>query len=194
MISQAAVRICAAALLFVAQMCDALAGCLESCFERFGSCCIAKTFPLGCYMRRTALVFLGFCFLVGCNTSKVAKGTLSGTVTYKGQPVNGGSLLLYTPAGAEAAAPIPLGQDGTFKAADVAAGDYKVVIQPSEGYKGPPTQGMSPEMMAKMKANPDFNQPATIKIPDKYKKIETSDLTLTVNKGGETKVNLELKD
>jgi hypothetical protein len=145
-------------------------------------------------MRRIATLLVGVLVLAGCNVSNAPKGTLSGTIAYKGQPVNGGALQLISTSGGADSAPIPIAQDGTFKAADVPAGDYKVVVQPSEGSKGPPTQGMSPEMLAKMKANPDFNQPATIRIPDKYKSKETTDLTLTVKKSGETKVTLELKD
>jgi hypothetical protein len=145
-------------------------------------------------MRRIAIVVVVAFVAVGCNVSKLPKGTLSGSITYKGQPVNGGTLQLISTSGGSEAAPIPIAQDGTFKAADVPAGDYKAVVQPSEGYKGPPAKGMSPEMQAKMKGNSDFNQTGTIPIPEKYKKPETTDLTLTVNKSGETKVNLELKD
>jgi hypothetical protein len=147
----------------------------------------------GCFMKRFAIVALGLLLAVGCNSSKVSKATLSGAIAYKGQAVNGGALrLISTSGGTEVV--IPLAQDGTFRSADVPAGDYKVVVEPSEGFKGPPAKGMTPEMQAKMKANPDFNQAGTIPIPEKYKKKETSDLTITVNKSGETKVNLELKD
>ena len=141
-------------------------------------------------MRKTAIVLIGILVLTGCNTSKAAKGTLSGTVTYKGQAVNGGSLFLYDSSGQEVAT-IPLDQQGIFRSSDVPAGDFKVVIEPSPGFTGPSAKGLSPAMQEK--ANQQ-NQPATIRIPDKYKKAETSDLTLTVAKSGETKVTLEFKD
>lgn len=141
-------------------------------------------------MRRLALILISLSFLVGCSTSKVPKTALSGTLTYKGRPVNGGALVLFS-SGNEVL--IPLEQDGTFRSTNIPAGDYKVMIEPSEGITGPPTEGMSPKMKEKFK-NVNMSQPPTIPIPEKYKRRETTDLTVTVNNSGETKVNLELKD
>jgi hypothetical protein len=143
-------------------------------------------------MRRLSIGLFGVMLLIGCNTSKVQKGTLSGTVTYKGQAVNGGALRLFNSSGSDAAT-IPLNQDGTFRSSDVPAGEYKVVIEPSAGSSGPPAQNLSPEMKERLqKAN--MSQPATIPIPEKCKKLETTNLSISVNKSGETKVTLELTD
>jgi hypothetical protein len=144
-------------------------------------------------MRRISILLVCLAVMAGCNPSQGAKGTLSGNVTYKGHAVNGGSLNLISVSSPGIELPIALGQDGSFRSADVPAGDYKVVIEPSAGVKGPPNQGLPPEMKERLeKAN--MSQPPTIPIPEKYKKGETTDLTLTVKSGGETKVNLELKD
>jgi hypothetical protein len=137
-----------------------------------------------------AMILIPLIIMAGCNTQKVPKGGISGTLTYKGRPVNGGAMVLFTSSDEVT---VPLDQDGTFRSSDIPAGEYKVVIEPSEGIAGPPGENMPAKMKEKLK-NANMSQPATIPIPEKYKKKETTDLTLTINKKGETKVNLELKD
>jgi hypothetical protein len=137
-----------------------------------------------------AMILIPLSLLVGCHTSKVSKSAVSGTLTYKGRPVNGGAIVLFS-SGSEVT--VPLDQDGRFRSADIPVGDYKVVIEPSEGIVGPPGENMPAKMKEKLK-NANMSQPPTIPIPEKYKNKETTDLTLTINKNGETNVNLELKD
>jgi hypothetical protein len=148
-----------------------------------------------CSMRRIVTVSVVLLLLVGCGKSRNPSGTLSGKVTYKGQPVNGATLLLYpTAAGQGAEFPIPVAQDGTFRTSDVPLGNYKVVVQPSAGDPGPSTKGMTPDQIAKMKEKIDsLKTPATIPIPDKYKQKEKTDLTVNVT-GGSQQWDPELKD
>jgi hypothetical protein len=145
-------------------------------------------------MRSVLTVSLGLLLLTGCGPS-IVKGVVSGTVTYKSQPVNGATLFLYpTTAGKGSEMTIPVDQEGTFHASDVPAGDYKVVVEPSKGNPGPKTKGMTKEQLAQQKELLDsLKQPPTIKIPQKYTKQETTDLKMTVGAGEQT-VPLELHD
>jgi hypothetical protein len=146
-------------------------------------------------MQRLIAVSIGLLLLAGCGSSRAPSGWVSGTITYKGQPVNGAALLLYPTSGALGAeVTIPVTQEGTFRAADVPLGEYKIVVQPNPGDPGPSTKGMTPEQLAKMKDQLDkMKTPATITIPEKYKTKDKTDLTVTVTRG-EVKLPLELKD
>ncbi len=143
-------------------------------------------------MCRIVPVSIALLLLAGCS-STIPKGGVSGSVTYKNQPVNGGSLMLYpTTAGQGTEFAIPVTQEGTFKS-EVPVGEYKVVVQPNQGFSLN-TKGMTPEQLAKMKDQIDASKvPATIHIPPKYTKKETTTATMTVGKGEQT-VNLELTD
>jgi hypothetical protein len=145
-------------------------------------------------MRSVLAVSLGLLLLTGCGP-RIVKGVVSGTVTYKGQAVNDATLFLYpTTAGQGSEMTIPVDREGAFRASDVPAGDYKVVVQPSKANNGPSTKGMKPEQLAQMKEQLEsMKVPATIKIPTKYTKQETSDLKMTVGAGEQT-VPLELHD
>jgi hypothetical protein len=134
-------------------------------------------------MRRSAAVCLVLLLLAGCSGSKTVKTTLAGKLTYKDAPVNNASLNLYPAAGGEAII-IPVDKEGNFRAADVPAGDYKVVVQGSPGSPGPDTKGMTKEQIDKMKDQIDkMKSDPTIPFPDKYKKKESTTLSVTVSKG-----------
>jgi hypothetical protein len=145
-------------------------------------------------MRRVLTVSVGLLLLMGCGTT-IPKGAVSGKVMYNSQPVNGATLFLYpTNTGQGLEMTIPVDQEGAFRASDVPTGEYKVVVQPTKGNNGPSTKGMKPEQIAQMKEQIEsMKVPATIKIPAKYTKQETSDLKMTVGKGDQT-VPLELHD
>jgi hypothetical protein len=143
-------------------------------------------------MRRIIAVSIGLLLLLGCG-GKEGKSTLSGVITYNEKPLNGATLLLFSP-GSKDGIPIPVAQDGTFRSADVPQGEYKVVVHGAIGSPGPSTKGMTPEQKEKMKAQLDqMKQEPTIPFPNKYKTREKTDLTCTVGKG-ETKVEWQLKD
>ncbi len=144
-------------------------------------------------MRRIVPVLLVALLLAGCGPKRKASGTVTGTITYQGKPVNGAALLLYGPSSQSADFTIPVDQEGKFSSTDVPPGDYKVVVQPSAGSSGPSTKGMTPAQMAEMKDKLDaMKTPATIKIPAKYLDPKSSDLQMKVT-GGKEEVNLELK-
>jgi hypothetical protein len=149
-------------------------------------------------MWRILIVAFGLFFVAGCGTSP-DKTVVKGTITYKGQAVNGGTLLLYpvpTSSG-ENPARIPVTQEGSFSTSDVVPGEYKIVVQPSAGGVAnvPSTKNMPPDKAAEAQAKLDeqAKKTPTIPIPEKYKKLGTTDLTRTIVKGDQT-LTLELKD
>jgi hypothetical protein len=117
-----------------------------------------------------------------------------GTLTYRGQPVNGAALFLCPPPGQGEPILIPVTQEGNFRTSDVPPGEYTVVVQGTPGSGGPPTEGMSPDKLAAAKEKIEaMKTPPTIPFPKKYMLAATSDLKLNVA-GGEQTVTLELKD
>jgi hypothetical protein len=134
-------------------------------------------------MRRNVAVALTLVLLAGCSGGKIVKTTLAGKLTYKDQPVNNATLMLYPAAGGEAVI-VPVDKDGNFRAADVPAGDYKIVVQGSAGSPGPDTKGMTKEQLEKMKDQLEkMKTEPTIAFPDKFKKKESTTLTVSVTKG-----------
>jgi hypothetical protein len=143
-------------------------------------------------MSRNVAVSIGLLLLlVGCGGTP--KGVLSGKVTYKSAPVNGATLTLYPAKGQPIL--IPVAQDGTFHATGVPVGEYRVSLEGSAGYSGPPTQNMTKEQKEKFKDKIDAQQKdvPTIAFPDKYKDKEKSGLSVSVIKGETTK-DFELVD
>jgi hypothetical protein len=113
----------------------------------------------------------------GCGQRAPRGGELSGTVTYKGQPVNNAGLTLYSDGGTQLV--IAVSDEGTFRTTDVPPGNYKVVVGGSSA--------------AAAQSGPQFASKPTIPFPNKYKDRQKTDLTIKVSEGAQ-KVNLELKD
>jgi hypothetical protein len=152
-------------------------------------------------MRRIIVVSLGLLLVMGCGSKRGSGGTLSGTVRYKGQPVNGAILRLH-PASAEGIDySIPVSQDGTFRSSDVPPGEYKVAVEaatpPAQARHMPSMKGdnspQAKEMQEKLNQMQQGQDPPTIPFPHKYKNMATTDLKCTI-KPGEQKLDLELKD
>jgi hypothetical protein len=147
-------------------------------------------------MRRIVAVSIGLVLLLGCGGGRQA-ATLSGTIKYKGQAVNGATLLFCTATGnGSDGIPIITGQDGAFTSANIPPGDYKVVIQGRAGDPGMPSlKGMPPEKAAEAKQKLDKmgSSPPTIEFPTKYTQFTTTDLKYTVTAGKMT-LDIELKD
>ena len=112
---------------------------------------------------------------------------------YNGKAVNGAVLNLFKTTGAGDSINIPVSQEGTFRVSDVPEGEYKVIIQPSAGFSQN-IKGWDKAKIAEYQSKIDeMKTPATIPIPDKYKKLTSSDLKMTIVKGEQT-INFELKD
>jgi hypothetical protein len=132
-------------------------------------------------MRWKLLVLVALVLLVGCSHPPPVSGTLTGTITYKGQPVNGAALSLYANDASPATFLIPVTEEGTFSTTNVPPGDYKVVV---DGRSGAAVGGSKGDQYASK---------ATIPFPKKYKDVRTTTLKMTVV-AGEQKQTLELTD
>ncbi len=136
--------------------------------------------------------------LAGCGSKRVKPGTVSGKVTYKGQPVNDAALLLYSKSDNDQTNPITISVDGegSFSISDVPPGDYKIVVQGSEGVDNEAAmlRFLPPDKREEMKAKMS-NQatPKTIPFPNKYKNLQTTDLQCTITEKDQP-LDLELKD
>jgi hypothetical protein len=149
-------------------------------------------------MVRVVVGMLFLAVLIGCGSRAKKAGTVSGTLTYKGQPLNNAALLLY-PAADTSANPltIPVGEGGSFRISDLPMGDYKVVVQGTEGSSEVSSMSLKnipAEKLAEVKAKLDrMKTVATIKFPNKYKDVKTTPLTCKITGSDET-MNLELTD
>jgi hypothetical protein len=152
-------------------------------------------------MRRILIVAIVFLPLLGCGPKRSQGGTVSGTITYKGQPVNGAMLRLYPVSGEGEVVQIPVTQEGTFKGNDIPSGEYKIVVEASQI---PPEmmreveipKGMDPAKAEEMKQKfqQAHKEAPTIAFPIKYKSSSTTDLKCTITQGKQESLNLELKD
>ncbi len=135
--------------------------------------------------------------LVGCSGNSKRSGTITGKITYKGQPVNNAALLMY-PAGTTKegdAITIPVTAEGEFIIQELNPGEYHIVVQGAEGNSQEADLSKIPEnkreeVKKKLEA---MRPPTTIKFPDKYKKLKTTTLKIEVN-NKDRKEDLELKD
>lgn len=104
----------------------------------------------------------------GCSDNKVVKKvTVSGTVTYKGQPLQSGLLRFVGPEGSYSAASIQ--SDGTFIITDVVPGEVKVSVMES-----PRGSGSSSDTKAVEAKHPP------VVLPAKFREPETSGLEYTI--------------
>ena len=128
------------------------------------------------HMRPTAVLSLLILVIEGsgCRRTGPARGNVSGTVTYRGEPVEEGSIKFYDPTSGRGAQ-TTLGARGAYRLNTVngglPVGTYRITIHPSlvleAGDGTPPIQ--VPKQV------PD--------IPDKYRSEETSGLVYTVHEG-----------
>jgi hypothetical protein len=127
----------------------------------------------------------------GCGKTKDA--TVSGKVTYHGQPVTGGSLTLH-PTDGGPDYPVTLNPDGTFQVAGAPLGEMKVTVE-TESLRNMPAPGSNPYGNFKLPPGqkPEAPPPSTedmgkyVKIPRKYQDVKTTPLTWTLKKGSEIK-------
>jgi len=131
--------------------------------------------------------------LAGCGRSG-SSSSVTGSVTYKGKPVTGGTMLLH---GKDKVFPASLGPDGNYICPSVPAGEYTVTIN-TEGLKKNVVDPVIGGEEQKLFENKDLAKarasiPAYVPIPGKYADAKTSGLTLTVGSGSNTK-DLQLTD
>lgn len=128
----------------------------------------------------------------GCG-GKTNRATVSGKVTYHGQPLPGGSLVLH-PANGGPDYPITLNSNGEFQVSGAPLGDMKVTIDNSSLRNIPPP-GTSPYGAVKPPPGQKLEMPQVstegmghyVKVPAKYQGVKTTPLTWTIQKGSEKK-------
>jgi len=142
--------------------------------------------------------------LAGCGRSGSAGNSVAGSVTYKGNPVTGGTMLFH---GKDKPYPATLGPDGSYTCQGVPLGDYTVTIDnkwlekvgdaesmmKNMGRFGEDVAGGYKEGLAKMKEMGQGTMPKYVPIPEKYANAKTSELTVKVESAKNTK-DLQLTD
>ena len=123
----------------------------------------------------------------GCSPGEQL-GQINGIVTVNGQPLNTGSILFHN-AAANVSINANIAEDGTFviKTFDkngIPPGIYKIVVR-ADTFGDPETPLVGQPIKAKPKPK------ATV--PEKYRTLETSDLSATVNAGVNPPLKLDLK-
>ena len=145
---------------------------------------------------------ISWCLLLalGCSAQKgPATAKVSGVVTYKGQPVDGATVVFAPPAGGRPGTATTDAQGryelSSYGEKDGAVpGDYKVTVQKTK------TEGAEPnltyEQMNEMQSRgEDIPGPVSINLlPEKYLSAATTDLNATVKPGTQNDIPLELKD
>ncbi len=149
--------------------------------------------------------FFSVCFVAGLAAAGCGKstGSLTGTVTYKGNPVTGGLMLFVDAQGKSF--PGSLNPAGNYNCPDLPPGDYIVTINTSLMKPVDPGQSTKemiakqgqdqsqtklPESMTKDLAKVKEMGSKTgqyVAIPDKYANAKTSGLTVKVEAGSQTK-------
>jgi len=129
--------------------------------------------------------------LAGCAKNPHAPASISGSVSFNGQPIKAGSMKFHTAQGV--AYDAQLTGDGTYSATDIPEGELVVTVE---------TESISPHKKgpkgaeAAMRAKAGITQPPPagmaapvdpsafyIKLPEKYNNPKTSPLTVTVKSG-----------
>jgi hypothetical protein len=135
--------------------------------------------------------------LCGCsNSNPNAPSKLTGRVTYNGAAVTAGNMTFYPKDGGVYTA--SLDSDGKFLATDLPASESTVTIE-TESFnpaKKTPTYGGKSgkdQMYTPPGVQPQQNAGTYVKIPPKYADKKTSDLTVTLVRGNQSK-DFELKD
>jgi len=148
---------------------------------------INEMFSLRAGSRCVRLVVLGVILcvpgLVGCGGSK--KASVSGKITYKGEPLGNGTVVFIGEKSAGGSSPI--GADGSYKMRDVPVGPMKITVETVPSRPAPKTPNMpkAPNMpeMPPMPGQENAAPGKYVKIPDRFKDPAKSGLTYDVTPG-----------
>jgi hypothetical protein len=154
-----------------------------------------RTFFVKCLLFLPLFVLAG-----GCGKGSV--GTLSGKVSYKGQPLTGGTVFFFPEKSKTGNFAAPIKEDGSYKITNLPLGLAKVSIE-TGGAGGPPPEvlkSMGPmgsrmaakAMEEKKKMMKDTGRPdvgasaASVSLPEKYADPEKSGISVNVTGGKQT--------
>ena len=120
------------------------------------------------------------CFALGCGSTDGGAVVVTGKISYKGQPLNTGTVI-FTGSGNKGGSS-PIGSDGSFSVSDIAIGENIVVVRiPKPGPKPPPCVPL---------AGPEIANP--VQIPINYSDAGKSGLKFTITPGKQA-INIDLK-
>jgi hypothetical protein len=124
-------------------------------------------------------------------TGCAARGTVSGKVTYKKQPLSTGTVIFFGPNNSRASSQI--GPDGTYTISGILAGPAKIAVSTPPPAPAP---GMAMKMDASKMGGPadagkGAAQAKSLTIPPQYNDPDKSNLTYEV-KAGEQQHDIEL--
>lgn len=108
------------------------------------------------------------CWCAGCGSGGPPTGSVSGKVTFNGQPLTAG-IVTFVNEEAGTGASGQLDPSGSYRIESIRTGEYNVAV-----HQAPPP----PDETGQRAELPKLN------IPEKYLTPETSGLTATVNEGG----------
>ncbi len=145
-------------------------------------------------LRRSASIaacLLGSIGLAGCGSSggMPPMGEISGKVTYKGEPLSGGTITFHAVGTPGKVGVSLIKPDGTYRVFEGPIGETKVTIDPKLVPLGPPGAS-GPPGAGRPKASPA--KPTSV--PAKYLKVETTTLTFTVKHRNDNVYDIELTD
>jgi hypothetical protein len=139
------------------------------------------------FLAALPLILSVLALTIGCSPGEQL-GQVNGVVTINGKPLNTGSILFQNSA-AGVSINANIAEDGTFvvKTFDkngIPPGIYKVVVR-ADTFGDPETPLVGQPIKPKPK-------PSAV-VPEKYRTLETSDLSVTVNAGANPPLTLDLK-
>lgn len=152
-----------------------------------------------CFRTRALWGALAAAALAGCGGGDEDKWTAErpkpapagGTVQYKGEPVEGATVV-FVPQGHKQAATAQTDASGkfqlqTYKPGDGAVpGEYKVTVRKAEATAPPASEETN--------VNDTTAPKQRSLIPERYSNVQQTDLTASVKEGAENDFTLELKD
>ena len=134
-----------------------------------------------------ALIAMGLAALAGCGDNK---GSVSGTVKYKGELLTSGHVQFLTSAGASMS---EIDSSGSYVVRDIPPGLAKIGVTCMDPKFQDYTKQLAASRKDKNAPRPSAEPHELSKIPLRYNNPETSELTFDAKSGSQT-MNIELKD
>jgi hypothetical protein len=149
-------------------------------------------------MRRLALICLPLFFLCLLAAGCGSEGSVSGKVSYKGQPVKAGSIHFFPEKGQGGNFSSIIQPDGSYSVSKLPRGQAKITVDVSSGGGPPPAvfkQRGGAQIAAAMKKQGMDGKggDTSLKVPPKFSDPEKSGLTIDV-KGGSQTHNVDMGD